>query len=180
MSTKVEAEHNNDLHLHLYWDTTGRFQGAQELQGSLAVLVGQGDHFCLELQENPAKTQTEQIQMLSLASSCKDIAGQTFPFLTKSVWLWWEISPKQGHNQTFREDRQNSHTETLGCWSTVSKDYDKIQNYTTERKHKCEHTLGLLFYVFALPRRSWGSDRSWDTWLITITLERLLGVRSVL
>lgn len=39
-------------YLHLYWDTTGRFQGAQELQGSLAVLVGQGDHFCLELQEN--------------------------------------------------------------------------------------------------------------------------------
>lgn len=39
-------------YLHLYWDMTGRFQGAQELQGSLAVLVGQGDHFCLELQEN--------------------------------------------------------------------------------------------------------------------------------
>lgn len=83
VSTKVEAEHNNDLHLHLCWDMTGRFQVAQELQGSLAVLVGQGDHFCLELQENPAKTHTEQIQMLSLAS--KDIEEQIFPFLTKSV-----------------------------------------------------------------------------------------------
>lgn len=72
MSTKVEAEHNKDLHLHLYWDTTGRFQGAQELQGFLAVLVGQGDHFCLEFQEGPAKTQTEQVQTLSLASNCKD------------------------------------------------------------------------------------------------------------
>lgn len=113
VSTKVEAEHNNDLHLHLCWDMTGRFQVAQELQGSLAVLVGQGDHFCLELQENPAKTHTEQIQMLSLAS--KDIEEQIFPFLTKSVWLWWETTPKQGHNQTFREDRQNSHLETLGC-----------------------------------------------------------------
>lgn len=63
---------------------TGRFQVAQELQGSLAVLVGQGDHFCLELQENPAKTQTEQIQMLSLASNYEDIEGQIFPFVTKS------------------------------------------------------------------------------------------------
>lgn len=113
MNTKVEAEHNNDLHLHLYWDTTGRFQGAQELQGSLAVLVGQVDHFCLELQENPAKAQTEQIQM-SLASNCKDTERQTFPFVTKSVCLWWETSPQQGHDQTFREHRQNSHVETLG------------------------------------------------------------------
>lgn len=60
MSTKVEAEHNNDLHRR-HWDTTGRFQGPQELRGSLGVLVGQGDHLCLEFQEDPAKTQTEQI-----------------------------------------------------------------------------------------------------------------------
>lgn len=80
MSTKGEDEDNNDLHLHLYWDKTDRFQGAQELQGSLAVLVGRGDHFCLELQENPAKTQTEQTQMWSLASNCKDMDGQIFPF----------------------------------------------------------------------------------------------------
>lgn len=38
--------------LHLYWDMTGRFRGGQELQDSLAVLEGQGHHFCLEAQEN--------------------------------------------------------------------------------------------------------------------------------
>lgn len=54
---------------------TGRFRGGQELQDSLAVLEGQGHHFCLEAQENPAKTQTEQIQMSALASNCKGIAG---------------------------------------------------------------------------------------------------------
>lgn len=36
----------------LYWDKTGRSQGDQELQDSLALLVGQGHRFCLELQEN--------------------------------------------------------------------------------------------------------------------------------
>lgn len=67
MSTKVEAEYNNDNNdLHLRWDMTGRFQGPQELRGSLGVLVGQGDHLCLDFQEDPAKTQTEQIQVLSL------------------------------------------------------------------------------------------------------------------
>jgi len=74
MSNKAEAERNEDLHLRLYWDMTGRSRGGQELQDSLAVLEGQGDRFCLEPQENPAKTQKEQIQMSVLASNCKGIA----------------------------------------------------------------------------------------------------------
>ena len=75
MRSKVEAERNDDLRLRLYWDTTGRSRGGQELQDSLAVLEGQEHHFCLEPQENPAKTQTEQIQTSALASNCNGIAG---------------------------------------------------------------------------------------------------------
>lgn len=76
MSNKVEAEHNDDLRLRLYWDTTGRSQGDQELQDSLAVLEGQGHRFCPESQENPARTQTEQIDMdtstcLQLQEHCR-------------------------------------------------------------------------------------------------------------
>lgn len=91
MSNEVEHQHNDDLRLHLYWDTTGRPQVGRELQEFLGVLEDQGDRFCLGPQENPAKAQTEQIHTSPLVSKYKGIVGQILPFITKLVWLWlWE------------------------------------------------------------------------------------------
>lgn len=92
MSNELEDERNDDLRLHLYWDMTGRPQVGRELQGFLGVLEDQGDHFCLEHQENPAKTQTGHIHTSPLVSKYKGIVGQILPFITKLVWSWWETS----------------------------------------------------------------------------------------
>lgn len=109
-NNKVEAECNDNLHLRLYWDMTGRSRGVQGLQDSLAVLEGQGDHFCLEPQENPAKTQTEQIQTSAFASSCKGITGQILPFLMTSVQWWWETCSIK-HKTTTEHSGKKQQTE---------------------------------------------------------------------